>query len=109
MKTKVIKVQDIGNVELIAPQSTYEQPVIVEKSVVSRLVQLLQNASFHQIKADFTDELMEANNIEQYVQMLQDELNFHRTVNCIRELSEEESAQMMADGGPAEVIGNDAL
>lgn len=84
---QTVHTKEFGKVELIAPSNSYQQPVIVEKSVVTRLAQLLQKSSLLSIKRQFSTLLEGVDSIEEYVELLQDELAFHRTVNILTTIS----------------------
>lgn len=66
------------------PQST-SQSAIVPLSVIQKLASLLHNDSLTNIKREMIEVLDETsvNTMEKYVQILQDEVDFHTTVNLL--------------------------
>jgi len=69
------------------PQST-SQAAIVPLSVIQRLAKLLGTANIREIKEEMRDKLSyghpaDINTMEEYVSVLQEEINFHTTVNLL--------------------------
>ena len=88
-----VNTEEFGEVECIGANAKFVNPVIAEKSVVERLSELLPKADFHEIRADFIDKLnYKTHNMEDFVDLLQDELSFHRTVNQLIEAKEKPTA-----------------
>jgi len=88
---KTISTTELGDIQLLGASSTYQQPVVVEMSVVKRLTEQLMTTYFSNIKNRFRKKLREVDNMKDYVTLLEEEVAFHRTVNEIRELETEKT------------------
>jgi len=62
-----------------------DELAIVNLNVLKRLVALLPKANLSQIIQAFTDKVGDIQHIEQYVDLLKEELAFHESVNIIKE------------------------
>jgi len=80
---------EFGTVEVLAANDAFVSPIIVEKSVITRLSAMLDRSSFKMVKENFKDRLRNVKDMEDYVELLQDELSFHRSVNLLTPLKEE--------------------
>ena len=82
------------------PQST-SQSAIVPLSVIQRLASLLGTESLESIKREMSRKLQDRdgniNSLEKYVQLLQNEIDFHNTVNLLTMYEPEEDAASIAD------------
>lgn len=81
-----INTEEYGVIQVFGAAKAFTSPVIVEKSVVTRLAALLPRSNFKDIKNDFREDLRRVNNMEEFVELLQTELSFHRTVNIIKDV-----------------------
>lgn len=74
-----------------SPQST-TQLVIVPLSVIQKLASLLDNSNLSEIIRTMRTKLgnHEVDTMEKYVQILQDEIDFHNTVNLLTMYQPEE-------------------
>jgi len=88
MKTPAptVKTVQVNGKEVLdfTPQST-SQLAIVPLSVIQKLASLLDTQSLYGIKQEMAIVLnnSEINTIEQYVKVLQEEIDFHNTVNLL--------------------------
>ena len=64
-------------------QSTTEL-AIVSLNVINKLAALLPQASLGTIKRELREQLDGISTMEQYINVLQNEIDFHRTVNLIQ-------------------------
>jgi len=98
MNTNSIPTVNVNGKDVLdfTPQSA-SQSAIVPLSVIQRLAALLGTSSLESIKRQLRDKLNYNNNegvaidtIEKYVQLLQDEVDFHTTVNLLTMYQPEE-------------------
>lgn len=87
-----IKTIDIDGVEasvLVADLNEGQKLSVITNSLLQRLTKLLPKAKTREVISEFVDKLRDYNNsepkIEGFVQMLQEELDFHKSVNMINE------------------------
>ncbi len=85
----------------------YNRPLaLVDLNVLHKLTELLPKADFSNIRHNFREQIMNTNNLEQLVQVSEDFIAFHRSVNLIREIVAEDVKQIQEVKGQVRVVGN---
>ena len=79
ISTVIIEGKEVPNFSV--PQST--DLAVVSLDVIIKLASLLPSASLSEIKNELKDKLHYAHNMEEYINVLQREVDFHKTVNSI--------------------------
>jgi len=73
----------------------YNRPLaLVDLTVLNKLTLLLPKNNFSNIRHNFREQLMNTSNLEELVQVSEDFIAFHRTVNLIREITAENVNQI---------------
>lgn len=88
--SKTIITQELGELEMIGALENYTTPVVVDKSVLTRLANLLPSVPYYTIKNRLRDTIRDTSNVSELVKVLQEELSFHLSVNQILEVTPEE-------------------
>jgi hypothetical protein len=90
MKTTIETVQcDLGNGNLqmipnLSPASEVDQDLaLINVQVISSILELLPSGSFSDIALKFSIKLQEVGNVHDYVELLEEEARFHRSVNLL--------------------------
>ena len=85
--TEESKFVDVDGQQVLVLTPDYQRPsAIVDLAVIKRLASYLPKANVREIIDTFKSNLENAYNIEAYVQMLEEELAFHKSVNLINEV-----------------------
>jgi hypothetical protein len=104
MKATANYVEINGN-QVLDVTPDYNRPLaLVDLSVLNMLTQLLPKADFGQLRHNFRTEIMNTNNLEELVQAAEDFIAFHRSVNLIREICQQDVNQVKEDEFPR-VVG----
>lgn len=77
---------------------------LVDITVLNKLTQLLPKGDFGSIRHNLREQIMKTGNLEQLVQVSEDFIAFHRTVNLIREIVAGDVNQIQ-DPVPTKVVG----
>lgn len=90
MKTNTIETKELGTIEMIGAIENYTTPVVVEKNVLLRLANLLPTVDLWQMKRQFKSQVSDTKSLEEFTNLLREELSFHLSVNQILEVTVEE-------------------
>jgi hypothetical protein len=86
---------DFNNQQVLDVTPDYNRPLaLVDLNVLNKLTELLPKADFGNIRHNFREQIMNTNNLEQLVQAAEDFIAFHRSVNLIREVVQEDVNQI---------------
>ena len=81
------RVIDFNNQQVLDVTPDHNRPLaLVDLTVLNKLTKLLQKQDFGTIRHNHRDNIMHAENLEQLVEISEDFIAFHRTVNLIREI-----------------------
>lgn len=101
------RVIDFNNQQVLDVTPDYNRPLaLVDLNVLHKLTELLPKADFSNIRHNFREQIMNTNNLEQLVQVSEDFIAFHRSVNLIREIVAEDVKQIQEVKGQERVVGN---
>ena len=64
-------------------QENNVEAAIVPLNTIKRLAQLLPISDLDNIKRELIEELRITNNLNDYIELLSDEINFHHTINLL--------------------------
>lgn len=104
MKATANYVEINGN-QVLDVTPDYNRPLaLVDLSVLNMLTQLLPKSDFSNIRHNFRSEIMNTSNLEELVQAAEDFIAFHRSVNLIREICQQDVNQVKEDELP-KVVG----
>lgn len=79
---------EVNGHQVIDLTPDYNRPLaLVDLSVLNKLTMLLQKQDFGTIRHNHRENIMHAENLEQLVEISEDFIAFHRTVNLIREIT----------------------
>lgn len=90
-KLKKVVTQEFGIIKCTESPGSYKSPILLEESVIMRFIGMLHKTNFYNIKDAFRQQLKGAENMEQYIALLEAELAFHKTVECFVEEQSSES------------------
>lgn len=68
-----------------------DDAVLVHESVITRLASLLPKSDFYGIRKSFMDKLNYTNNLSEFVDVIEDEYKFHKSVNLITKAEVEQA------------------
>lgn len=101
------RVIDFNNQQVLDVTPDYNRPLaLVDLNVLHKLTELLPKADFSNIRHNFREQIMNTSNLEQLVQVSEDFIAFHRSVNLIREIVAEDVKQIQEVKGQERVVGN---
>jgi hypothetical protein len=96
---------DFNNQQVLDVTPDHNRPLaLVDLSVLNMLTQLLPKSDFSNIRHNFRSEIMNTSNLEELVQAAEDFIAFHRSVNLIREICQQDVNQVKEDELP-KVVG----
>lgn len=70
---------------LCADLNQAQELAIVSKRVLKALTALLPKAPFYEVRSEFMEKVRNTDNIEEFTNLLTDELDFHLSVNVVKE------------------------
>ncbi len=86
---------ELNGQQVIDLTPDYNRPLaLVDLTVLNKLTLLLPKNNFSNIRHNFREQLMNTGNLEELVQVSEDFIAFHRTVNLIREITAENVNQI---------------
>jgi len=86
---------ELNGQQVIDLTPDYNRPLaLVDLTVLNKLTLLLPKNNFSHIRHNFREQLMNTGNLEELVQVSEDFIAFHRTVNLIREITAENVNQI---------------
>ncbi len=95
-KDEQSKFVDVDGQQVLVLTPDYERPLaIVDLAVIKRLSSYLPKANLYDIRSAFIDTLNNANDISEYVNVIAEELAFHKSVNLINEVDISESTKVI--------------
>ena len=101
------RVIDFNNQQVLDVTPDYNRPLaLVDLNVLHKLTELLPKADFSNIRHNFREQIMNTSNLEQLVQVTEDFIAFHRSVNLIREIVAEDVKQIQEVKEQVRVVGN---
>lgn len=101
------RVIDFNNQQVLDVTPDYNRPLaLVDLNVLHKLTELLPKADFSNIRHNFREQIMNTSNLEQLVQVSEDFIAFHRSVNLIREIVAEDVKQIQEVKEQVRVVGN---
>ena len=78
---------EVNGHQVIDLTPDYNRPLaLVDLTVLNKLTKLLQKQDFGTIRHNHRDNIMHAENLLQLIEISEDFIAFHRTVNLIREI-----------------------
>lgn len=90
------KFVDVDGQQVLVLTPDYQRPsAIVDLEVIQRLASYLPKANLDDIRSIFITTLHLANNISEYVDVVAEELAFHKSVNLINEVDISKSAKVV--------------
>jgi hypothetical protein len=99
------KYVDINGIQVLDVTPDYNRPLaLVDLTVLNKLTLLLQKDTFSNIRHNFREQIMQTNNLAELVEASEDFIAFHRTVNLIREVCQENVNQINDE--PVGVLGH---
>lgn len=81
----------------LLPNNQSRQAAIIDFSVLQRIIAHLPQVDLYTIRGRFMDKLKDTDSIEQYIQVVEDELAFHKTVNVIRTVEAENFENVLSE------------
>lgn len=85
--TEESKFVDVDGQQVLVLTPDYQRPLaLVDLAVIKRLSSYLPKANLYDIRSTFINELNNANDISEYVNVIAEELAFHKSVNLINEV-----------------------
>lgn len=93
-KTPINQVISVNGEEMInlSPDLNDRKKAIVDLAVIKRLAKLLPKADARDIISNMRERLRDIYTLEDYVEILKDEVAFHESVNLINEVEVTETA-----------------
>jgi hypothetical protein len=96
---------DFNNQQVLDVTPDHNRPLaLVDLTVLNKLTLLLQKDTFSNIRHNFREQIMQTNNLAELVEASEDFIAFHRTVNLIREVCQENVNQINDE--PVRVLGH---
>ncbi len=90
------KFVDVDGQQVLVLTPDYQRPLaIVDLAVIKRLASYLPKADIFDIRSAFIDKLNNTYSIKEYVDVIAEELAFHKSVNLIDEVDISESAKVV--------------
>lgn len=78
---------DIDGRQVMDLVPDYNRPLaLVDLTVLNKLVNLLPVSDFSNVRHNFREQIMNTNNIENLVEVAEEFISFHRSVNLIQEI-----------------------
>lgn len=89
---------EVNGHQVIDLTPDYNRPLaLVDLSVLNKLTMLLQKQDFGIIRHNHRENIMHAENLLQLIEISEDFIAFHRTVNLIREITAGDVNQIQDD------------